>query len=229
MLLIFDCDGTLVDSELIALEVLSDMMGEQGLPMDVPACLHAFMGKHAEDILAEIERLIGRALPAGEGVRMRERMLDRLRVELQPVPGAAAVLAGLDGPRCVASSSDPTRIALCLERTDLARFFGDHIFSATQVAHGKPAPDLFLLAARTMAVDPADCLVIEDSTAGIAAGRRAGMAVIGFAGASHADAGHAAALRAAGADLVIAHMRELPAAIAQVRRMRADTAGALSA
>ncbi len=144
MLLIFDCDGTLVDSELIALEVLSDMMGEFGVPMDVPACLDAFMGKHAEDIVGEIERLIGRALPPGEGVRMRERMLTRMRAELQPVPGAAAALAALDGPRCVASSSDPGRIALCLELTGLAPYFGDHLFSATQVAHGKPAPDLFL-------------------------------------------------------------------------------------
>lgn len=221
MLLIFDCDGTLVDSELIALEVLSDMMGELGLPMDVPACLDAFMGKHAEDIVLEIERLIGRTLPPGEGARMRGRMLARLREELKPVPGAADVLAVLDGPRCVASSSDPTRIALCLELTGLAPFFGAHLFSATQVAYGKPAPDLFLLAARSMGVDPADCVVIEDSTAGVQAGVRAGMAVIGFAGASHAGPGHAAALRAAGAGLVITRMAALPEAIGRVRRTRA--------
>ncbi len=227
MLLIFDCDGTLVDSELIALEVLSDMMGEFGVPMDVPACLDAFMGKHAADIVGEIERLIGRPLPPGEGARMRERMLTRMRAELRPVPGAAAALTALDGPRCVASSSDPGRIALCLELTGLAPYFGDHLFSAAQVAHGKPAPDLFLLAAATMGFAPAACVVVEDSTAGVRAGVAAGMAVIGYVGASHAAAGHAAALEAAGADVVIAHMEDLPGAIARVRRTR--VAGVLSA
>ncbi len=229
MLLIFDCDGTLVDSELIALEVLSDMMGEHGRPMDVAACLDAFMGKHADDILREIERRIGRALPPGEGGRMRERMLARMRAELQPVPGAAAVLAALEGPRCVASSSDPARLALCLELTGLAPFFGTHVFSATQVAHGKPAPDLFLLAARTMGFDPAACVVIEDSVAGVQAGVRAGMAVIGFTGASHAGADHAAALEAAGAGLVVARMAALPEAIDRVRRLRAGAVAALPA
>jgi HAD superfamily hydrolase (TIGR01509 family) len=219
MLLIFDCDGTLVDSELIALEVLSEMMGELGTPMSVAACLDAFMGKHNDDIVLEIERLIGRALPPGEGLRMRERMVARMRTELQPVAGAAAVLATLDGPRCVASSSDPARIALSLELTGLSRFFGTHIFSATQVKHGKPAPDLFLLAAKTMGFAPGTCVVIEDSVAGVEAGVRAGMAVVGFAGASHVDAAHAARLEAAGAGVVIDAMADLPAAIASLRPM----------
>jgi HAD superfamily hydrolase (TIGR01509 family) len=218
MLLIFDCDGTLVDSELIALEVLSDMMGEQGVPMDVAACLHAFMGKHNADILLEIERLLGRTLPPGEGARMRARMLARMTIELKPVEGVAAVLAAVEGPRCVASSSDPARIAHSLELTGLASFFGAHLFSAAQVARGKPAPDLFLLAATTMGFAPQHCIVIEDSVAGVEAGVQAGMAVIGFAGASHAGAGHAATLEAAGADVVVTTMAALPDAIASLRR-----------
>ena len=218
-LLIFDCDGTLVDSELIALEVLSDLMGELGAPMSVAACLEAYMGKHNEDILLEIERRTGRSLPPGEGGRMRERMLGRMRSELQPVSGAADALARLGGPRCVASSSDPARIALTLELTGLARFFGPHVFSATQVAHGKPAPDLFLLAARTMGFSPRDCLVVEDSVAGVSAGVAAGMAVVGFTGASHAGPGHAEPLRRAGANLVVDSMAALPDAVASLAPM----------
>jgi HAD superfamily hydrolase (TIGR01509 family) len=214
MLLIFDCDGTLVDSELIALEVLSEMMGELGRPMTVAACLDAFMGRHNADILMEIERLIGRALPDGEGKRMRDRITDRLHRELKPVAGVAALLETLSGPRCVASSSSPERIALALEMTGLAGFFGAHVFSAAEVARGKPAPDLFLHAAARMGFAPRDCVVIEDSVAGVSAGIAAGMAVVGFAGASHVDAHHAARLTAAGARVVIAAMADLPGAIA---------------
>jgi HAD superfamily hydrolase (TIGR01509 family) len=216
MLLIFDCDGTLVDSELIALEVLSDIMGELGRPMDVAACLDAFMGRHNADILREIERLIGRALDPGAGLQMRERMRARLRGELQPVAGIADVLEKLEGPRCVASSSSLPRIAESLEVTGLAGYFGAHVFSASQVENGKPAPDLFLFAAAQMKVPPHDCIVIEDSVAGVVAGAAAGMAVIGFTGASHADDLHARRLEAAGAKLVIAAMADLPGAIVRL-------------
>ncbi len=213
MLTIFDCDGVLVDSELIALEVLADMMGEFGTPMSVDACREAFMGRHADDIVRGIEARVGHPLP-GEGLRMRERMLVRLRRELTPVPGIARALARLDGSRCVASSSDPTRIRLTLELTGLAGFFGGHIFSGTEVAHGKPAPDLFLHAAAAMGTAPAECVVIEDSVLGVRAGVAAGMAVIGFTGGGHAYSGFAERLRQAGAATIIAHMDDLPKVLA---------------
>ena len=213
MLTIFDCDGVLVDSELIALQVLADMMDEFGTPMSVDACRDAFMGRHADDIVRGIEARVGRALP-GEGPRMKARMLARLRRELAPVPGIARALARLDGPRCVASSSDPARIRLTLELTGLAGFFGDSIFSGTEVAHGKPAPDLFLHAARAMGVTPADCIVVEDSVLGVEAGIAAGMPVIGFTGGAHAYPGFAERLREAGAAHVVAHMNDLPTALA---------------
>ena len=216
MLLIFDCDGTLVDSELIALEVLSDMMSELGRPMSVAACLDAFMGRHNADIVLEIERLIGRALPRTAGDDMRERMLVRLRVELQPVTGVAELLRRLEGPRCVASSSSLPRIAESLEITGLAPFFGAHVFSASQVENGKPAPDLFLFAAAQMGVLPRDCIVIEDSVAGVEAGVAAGMAVIGFTGASHVDDHHGQRLAAAGARAVVDGSADLGAAIARL-------------
>ncbi len=213
MLTIFDCDGVLVDSELIALEVLSDMMGEFGVPMSVADCREAFMGRHAADIARGIEARVGRELP-GERLRMKERMMDRLRRELAPVPGIARALAQLDGPRCVASSSDPARIRLTLELTGLAGFFGDHIFSGAEVANGKPAPDLFLHAAKTMGAAPAECVVVEDSVQGVRAGVAAAMPVIGFTGGAHAYPGFADTLRAAGAATIIAHMDELPAVLA---------------
>ena len=212
-LTIFDCDGVLIDSELIALEVLSRMMSEYGSPMSVAACQDAFMGMHNADIVRAIEARIGRALPADEGRRMRARMIERLEVELKPIEGVAAALARLDGPVCVASSSDRERIALTLELTGLARYFGDAIFSGTEVAHGKPAPDLFLHAAAHMGVAPRDCVVIEDAVAGVRAAIAAGMRVIGFTGGSHSDAGHAGRLREAGAAPIVASMADLPDAL----------------
>lgn len=213
MLTIFDCDGVLVDSELIALGVLSDAMGEAGVPMSVAECRDAFMGMHNADIVRGMEQRIGRDLIGG-GAGLRARMIARLEQELRPVPGVADALARLDGPRCVASSSDHARIALTLRLTGLSGFFGAHVFSGTEVARGKPAPDLFLHAADTMGFAAGRCVVIEDSVMGVRAGVAAGMAVIGFTGGAHAVAGSAAQLRTAGAGQVIATMRDLPDALA---------------
>ena len=212
MLLIFDCDGVLVDSELIALEELSAILAENGYAMDVAACGEAFLGRHVGDILAGIETRLGRPLPGG-APGMARRMLTRLERELKPVPGVAALLDRLDGPRCVASSSDRARIAATLRWTGLDSFFGSHIFSGLEVARGKPAPDLFLHAAAQMGVPPAACVVIEDSVFGVAAGVAAGMPVLGFTGGSHSDAGHAARLLSAGAQRVVARMDDVPAAL----------------
>ena len=212
MLTIFDCDGVLVDSELIALEVLSDMMGEFGTPMSVADCRDAFMGRHAIDIARGIEVRLGRSMPDARA-QMKARMTARMRSELAPVPGVARALARLSGPRCVASSSDPARIRLTLELTGLAGFFGAHIFSGIEVPNGKPAPDIFLHAAATMGSAPGDCVVIEDSVLGVQAGVAAGMPVIGFTGGAHAYPGFAERLREAGAGTIIAHMDELPEAL----------------
>ena len=210
MLTIFDCDGVLIDSEIIALAELSAIMGEYGAPMTVTECQDAFMGMHNADIVRAIEARVGRPLP-GEGARMRGRMMERFKDELQPVPGIADALSRLDGPRCVASSSDRARIELTLDLTGLTRFFGTHIFSGTEVAHGKPAPDLFLHAAASMGFTPAQCIVIEDSVTGVRAGVAAGMSVIGFNGGAHANDKVEAQLLGAGARLVVSRMADLPA------------------
>jgi HAD superfamily hydrolase (TIGR01509 family) len=216
-LLIFDCDGVLVDSEVIAFDVLRQMLATLGKPMSLAECRQRFMGRRTPDVLAEIERELGRPIPADMGARMKALLFERFRHELHAVAGVKDAISRLAGPICVASSSSPERIALSLDVTGLAPLFGDHVFSAEQVPEGKPAPDLFLFAAKSMGVAPRDTIVIEDSAAGVLAARRAGMAVIGFAGASHADDTLVTALHAAGAAAVLTSMADLPGTIEKLR------------
>ena len=164
------------------------------------------IGKSLADILRETREITGRDAGEDVGARMNERLFARFRTDLQAMEGAAQALAALPHPRCLASSSIPARIALALEVTGLDRFF-DRRFSAVEVKRGKPAPDLFLHAAREMGFAPANCIVIEDSVAGAQAARAADMRCIGFAGGGHADAELAARLTEAGAKIVVAHMR----------------------
>ena len=215
-LLIYDCDGVLVDSELLSNAVLADMMSARGYPLDVAGSLRIFAGQSLGDVVRTAERLLAQALPADWGAAWQAAVLARFETELRPVPGVAAAVAALPGPRCVASSSHPDRLARALSLTGLAPLFAPHIFSAAAVARGKPAPDLFLYSASRMGVAPENALVIEDSQAGVAAARAAGMRVIGFAGGSHAGAAHAAHLQAAGCDAVISAMSDLPAAVARL-------------
>ena len=208
-LLIFDCDGVLVDSEVIAHQTLLDALAPLGFTMSLQEAYAVFAGRSLRDTLGFIERQIGRALPEDFLPRSRDLLFERFRAALQPVAGIKDAIAALPCRRCVASSSAPDRLHLALDVTGLASWF-EHVFSATQVAHGKPAPDLFLLAACTMDTAPARCIVIEDSPLGIEAGRAAGMQVIGFAGASHATDELVQRLSAAGAHRVIRSMRDLP-------------------
>jgi HAD superfamily hydrolase (TIGR01509 family) len=208
-LLIFDCDGVLVDSEVIAHQTLLEALAALGLTVSLPEAFALFSGRSLKDTTAVIERQLGHPLPAGFLEHSRGRLFARFRAELKPVPDIVNAIRALPYPRCAASSSSPDRLSLALEVTGLAPFF-EHAFSATQVERGKPAPDLFLYAARQMGAEARDCIVIEDSPLGVAAGCAAGMRVIGFAGASHATDALADRLSAAGADRVIRTMRDLP-------------------
>jgi HAD superfamily hydrolase (TIGR01509 family) len=214
-LVIFDCDGVLVDSEILAHELLAEMMTELGHAMTTAEAVQAFAGRTLTDVLTLVEGVLGRKLPDKVGRRYGRRLADRLRYELKPIPGAKAAIGELPYRCCVASSSPLERVRLSLEVTGLTRLFDGNIFSATQVAHGKPAPDLYLFAARTMDVGPADCIVVEDSPPGVSAAVSAGMSVIGFVGGGHASADLAHNLAAGGAQMLIHSMRELPAAIAE--------------
>jgi HAD superfamily hydrolase (TIGR01509 family) len=216
-LLIFDCDGVLVDSEMIAHAAMAELMSALSRPMTTQEALGIFAGRRLRDALAAAEALLSAPIPHDVGVAAGQRLLERFRRELKPVEGVRQAIEALPYARCVASSSTPERLRVSLDVTGLAPLFGDNVFSADQVANGKPAADLFLFAARSLDAPPADCIVIEDSALGITAARAAGMGAIGFAGAGHADAQLAAQLAAAGADTVVRAMADLPAAVERLR------------
>jgi HAD superfamily hydrolase (TIGR01509 family) len=215
-LLIYDCDGVLVDSEVLASEALAELMSVLGHPMTAAECARVFGGRSVKDVLARANEILGRPIPDELSKKAAQQLMARFREELKPVTDAAAAVTSLPYPRCVCSSSAPERLRLSLEVTGFAPLFGPHVFSAAQVMHGKPAPDLFLLAARSLGEAPSQAIVIEDSALGIAAARAAGMASIGFAGASHVAEDLTARLAEAGADLIIAAMADLPAAVAKL-------------
>lgn len=185
-LVIFDCDGVLVDSEAISMSVMLALLAEAGCRLDPAEGWAHFLGKSLGSVVDWLRRERGMVLTDDLQQEMRRRLLARFEAELQPMPGVAAAIDALGLPVCVASSSQPDRIRLSLRVTGLLPRFEPHVFSASMVAHGKPAPDLFLLAARRMGADPARCLVVEDSPAGIAAAHAAGMQAVAFTGGAHA-------------------------------------------
>ena len=210
-LIIFDCDGVLVDSEPLAMRTLIAAVARQGLAIDADHAYREYLGRSLATISKSLEASHGMALAAEALEAMRGELYALYRQELRPTPGIAQSLDRLDVPFCVASSSQPERIRLSLELTGLIDYFAPNIFSATMVENGKPAPDLFLHAAKTMGAVPARCLVIEDSPAGIAAAKAADMGVFGFLGGSHAEpAGLRAALEALEPDLIFDDMQTLP-------------------
>ncbi len=213
-LIIFDCDGVLVDSEPLSMRVLLQTIAEAGAEIDVAEGYEAFLGKSLATVCDQLRRDYGIDLDAAVLERMRRHLYRAIRRELQPIPGIAEALAGFSQPLCVASSSQLERIALSLEVTGLAPYFKGNLFSASMVTRGKPAPDLFLHAAERMSVAPSNCIVIEDSPAGITAALEAGMAVFGFTGGSHARTeAHHGKLAALDPLAVFDDMRDLPVLI----------------
>ena len=146
--LIYDSDGVLVDSELLAGAALAELMSRLGHPITGTECIRVFGGLNVGDALAKAEQILGHPVPPDVGEEAAQRLLGRFRSELQPVNGVTATIASLPYRRCVCSSSAPDRLRLSLEVTGLAPLFGNNVYSAAQVPHGKPAPDLFLFAAR---------------------------------------------------------------------------------
>jgi HAD superfamily hydrolase (TIGR01509 family) len=181
VLVIFDCDGVLVDSEPISNRLLAERLTAVGLPTSVEDSMRDYMGRSWASCTAIIEGKLGRGLPPGFAAGYHAAVFAAFERELRPVAGIEAVLDGLPAPCCVASSGSHERIRKALGVTGLLARFKGRIFSATDVEHGKPAPDLFLHAAALMGVSPGECVVVEDSPAGVQAGRAAGMTVLGYA------------------------------------------------
>lgn len=215
-LVIFDCDGVLVDSEPIANRVLVEALSRIGYPITIDQAVEKFVGRSMKSVIALVEQERGRPLPAGFLEDVQAATFARFRAELTAMNGVGAAIDRIDVPVCVASSGMPEKIELSLSLTGLADRFNGKLFSAAMVSRGKPAPDLFLLAAERMGVAPDRTLVIEDSVPGIEAALAAGMIVMGFVGGGHVGPDLVSRLRATGADL-FDDMADLPERIERLR------------
>ncbi len=216
-LVIFDCDGVLVDSETISVSVLIDCVRKAGVEIGQDQAYRLFLGRSIGAVEEALRNEFALTLSRAQLDGIRNETFRRFREKLKPMPGAADALSRLKARRCVASSSSLERIRLSLELTGLLEMLNPHIYSASMVERGKPAPDLFLHAAKGMGVRPEDCVVVEDSPAGIDAARRAGMRVFAFSGGSHAShASLAAELERLQPDMMFSDMRLLPDLLAEI-------------
>ena len=210
-LVIFDCDGVLIDSERIAVRTDVQVLATLGWIMTEAECIERFVGLSDRSIKAAIEAHLGIALADDWDKKFQSLYRDAFTSELTPVPGIVEALDRITLPTCVASSSSHDKLRFTLGLTGLYERFAGRIFSAYDVARGKPAPDLFLHAASRMGVEPAACAVVEDSRYGVQAARAAGMRAFGFAGGLTP----ASWLEGPGT-VVFSEMRQLPTLLARV-------------
>lgn len=213
-LVIFDCDGVLIDSEVITCAFEAQMLSEHGFQITVEEVMARFLGRSATAMQREVEEALGRPLPADFLATMDARIIDAYATRLEAIPGVATAVEAIGAPACVASSSAPNKLLCGLLHAGLVDLFYPHIHSTVLVENGKPAPDLFLHAAKAQGARPEASVVVEDSPSGVEAGRRAGMTVIGFTGGGHVGPDHAARLTEAGAHTVIDGHHALPDAVA---------------
>jgi HAD superfamily hydrolase (TIGR01509 family) len=204
-LVILDCDGVLIDSERLAVRVDVEVFRELGWPLSEEEMIERFVGRSDRDTQLEIEAHLGRKLPAGWHERFKPLYEQAFEAELAPVDGVLDALDRITMPCCVASSGTHEYLRYTLGLTGMYERFAGRIFSADDVARGKPAPDLFLHAAERMAAAPAACVVVEDSRSGVEGARAAGMRVLAFAGGLSP-----AELLDGPNTLVFEDMRELP-------------------
>jgi len=216
-LVIFDCDGVLVDSEIIYVETERRCLAEAGLPISRERYVRTYSGLPSDEwqirLTKEFQATTGKAADDAFFDSIRTACDNAFKVSLVEVPGARAGLTGLGNRFCVASSSLEDELHWKLRHTGLHDLFAPHIFSTEKVDNGKPAPDLFLHAAQDMDVPPANAIVVEDSVNGVLAGKAAGMKVIGFVGGGHCQDDHGPMLTTRGADVIVKSFAALGAAI----------------
>jgi HAD superfamily hydrolase (TIGR01509 family) len=207
-LIIFDCDGVLVDSEVLSCRCLSEVLAGYGISLGLDQALDLFLGRSMTAVLDHY-KTIGRLDPERFSAELRAGVRAAFLSALCPIEGVSSVLEGLHTPHCVASSSDVDRVSFSLSLTGLASHFDGRLYTSQMVERGKPAPDLFLHAAERMQADPGRTLVIEDSISGVTAGKAAGMTVWGFVGGSHYQSRDGKAILCeAGADRVFGRMAD---------------------
>jgi HAD superfamily hydrolase (TIGR01509 family) len=212
---IFDCDGVLVDSEVISLGRTRSALGKAGLPLSEQEVFDRFLGVSVDSMLETVGRELGATLPDTFRRQLADDILADLEHELKGIEGLREALDGLGARVCVASSSTPDRIRRSLAVVGYSALFEPNIFSTTETARGKPHPDIFLYAAEKMRTAPGACLVIEDSVAGVIGAAKAGMRIFGFTGGSHITGpAQGERLLRAGASLVFDQMATLPKLIA---------------
>ncbi len=224
-LIIFDCDGVLVDSEMISSRAQAEVLTRHGYPITADEVLCRFLGVSDREARLMVETEIGRSLPEDIEQEINQATLQFYDRDLKAIANVAEAITEIALPKCVASSGTPEKIRHGLMCAGLHDVFLPHIFSAIQVSKGKPAPDLFLFAAARMNTSPERCLVVEDSVPGVTGARAAGMTVLGFHGGSHCGADHADLLRNAGASASFSDMRKLPGLIARIERKSRPIAG----
>lgn len=214
-LIIFDCDGVLVDSEIIAAQVESKLLTEAGYPISAEEIAERFSGMTWKNILLAVEAEASIPLSASLLDKSEKLVETRLASSVQIIDGVKFALSRLTQPRCICSNSNSEILDKMLTRVGLKPYFEGHIYSAKDLGPDrvKPKPDIFLHGAKQMNVAPSRTLVIEDSVHGVMAARAADMRVVGFTGASHTYLSHADRLTEAGAETVIARMSELPAVV----------------
>ena len=207
-LIIFDCDGVLVDSEVLSCRCLSEVLAGHGIDLGLDQALDLFLGRSVTAVLDHYQTS-GRLNPERFSAELRTGVRAAFLAALCPIEGVSSVLEGLQVPHCVASSSDIDRVSFSLSLTGLAPHFDARLYTSQMVERGKPAPDLFLYAADRMRADPRRTLVVEDSVSGVMAGKAAGMTVWGFVGGSHYQSRDGKAiLSQAGADRVFGRMAD---------------------
>jgi HAD superfamily hydrolase (TIGR01509 family) len=212
--IIFDCDGVLVDSEPLSMRIDHAFLTEHGLNLTIAEVSAMAIGLTFEALMEKVERDFGIILPKGLIAEKDARLLALYERELKTAPGVEATLSRLTLPMSVASNSPAERVEAALRIGRLGKHFGKRITTFEHVAEGKPAPDIYLLAARRAGVRPGDCLVIEDSMAGVTSAVAAGCHVIGYTGLTHEPEAHGHKLRAIGARQVVHRLDELPEMLA---------------
>ena len=223
-LVIFDCDGVLVDSEIIAARVEADLLTKAGYEIEPEELARIYSGLTFKEIMLRIEQESQQLFQATL-IEEAEKLVDRrLASEVRAIEGAHEAVVSVTGKRCICSNSSTRRLEMMLARTRLLPFFEGAIFSSldTPSAKPKPAPDVFLHAAQAMKADTAKTFVVEDSVHGIAGAKAAGMRVIGFTGASHSHPGHADLLMEAGAETVIRRWADFPAVLSALSQWSED-------